>query len=614
VIIHMETGGGKTLIAALLIDHYLEKDPEQFCAFIVPKKALVRQQATELRDRCVHTARHKVVEISGDDCRNWSIERWMFLRDRVIVGTDGIFLEALIEEKLEANKFSLFVFDECHNVTGNSPMRRILDEFVNLQEPSPRVLGLTASFCNGVINNAEKARVKLETTMRAVIKPIWWEKPKGKKFDVYWDKYSVSAAQKRGFMKTIDDLFQPLLNMVSRSVAHSKTLRTIMKNAVMIRCELGIQACQYYISDGIYPQLKQTAHKLVGHGIHKKDSYPAFRLGQQMLKWLPKFREDLVRIADHLKQPGTEHWKDSNKVNRLVSLLEDQFMSAEGLEGFDSEVRGFCGIVFVKEICKTYPLACILSKRLLSLGVKVKPVSGVNAMSERDRAENIELFRKGDVRILVATASLEEGINVPHCSFVVRFDKFDTTKSYIQGSGRVRHPNASIYHFHNRVEDEERKRQYLEEIAGRPAVPTIEITADRQELLVIDSSMTTAESTPSITLTAESTPSIVLSAEEIPTISTDGKPPPININWKSALKEILDKKHRGTHAPTYTSTNIRITEDNKNEWQAEVFIQDYTPEPIKGDICLKRKEAEKDAAKKALMQCFPDHDVFNMEN
>jgi ERCC4-related helicase len=90
----------------------------------------------------------------------------------VIVGTDGIFLEAFNVGNLMASNFSLFIFDECHNVTGNSPMRRILVDFVNKQKPSPRVVGLTASFCNADVENAEKVRVKLESTMKAVIKQI----------------------------------------------------------------------------------------------------------------------------------------------------------------------------------------------------------------------------------------------------------------------------------------------------------------------------------------------------------------------------------------------------------------------------------------------------------
>ena len=48
------------------------------------------------------------------------------------------------------------------------------------------------------------------------------------------------------------------------------------------------------------------------------------------------------------------------------------------------------------------------------------PVSGQSSMTEKEREKNLGKFRSGDVRVLVSTAALEEGIDVPNCQFVVR--------------------------------------------------------------------------------------------------------------------------------------------------------------------------------------------------
>jgi endoribonuclease Dicer len=45
----------------------------------------------------------------------------------------------------------------------------------------------------------------------------------------------------------------------------------------------------------------------------------------------------------------------------------------------------------------------------------------------------LDSFRSGLSPILISTSALEEGIDVPDCSFVIRFDAFNTTKSHIQG-------------------------------------------------------------------------------------------------------------------------------------------------------------------------------------
>jgi ERCC4-related helicase len=66
------------------------------------------------------------------------------------------------------------------------------------------------------------------------------------------------------------------------------------------------------------------------------------------------------------------------------------------------------------------------------------------------------------VRILVSTNALEEGIDVSDCEFVVRYNRFSTTKSHIQGAGRARFEGAKVFYFENDPDMEQEKADMLQ--------------------------------------------------------------------------------------------------------------------------------------------------------
>ena len=60
--------------------------------------------------------------------------------------------------------------------------------------------------------------------------------------------------------------------------------------------------------------------------------------------------------------------------------------------------------------------------------------------------------------------------DVDDCSLVVRFSRFGTTKSHIQGSGRGRAKDAEFYYFENDGEDEQAKAALLNDVARDEAL------------------------------------------------------------------------------------------------------------------------------------------------
>lgn len=169
-IVNLETGGGKTLIGVLAIDHFRRTQPAKKIMFIVPTTVLVPQQANYIRDHAETSCATKVVELSGRQMESWTAEQWGRCLDRfdLFVGTPEVFRRAVVDLGcLSLKKFSLLIFDECHNATGGSPMAQICRHGLHRERGGPRILGLTASFVNGAVKNLIEKRHKLEELLQA---------------------------------------------------------------------------------------------------------------------------------------------------------------------------------------------------------------------------------------------------------------------------------------------------------------------------------------------------------------------------------------------------------------------------------------------------------------
>ena len=150
----------------------------------------------------------------------------------------------------------------------------------------------------------------------------------------------------------------------------------------------------------------------------------------------------------------------SNKCAVLIQLVKRLLQQ-------NKDDNGYKGIVFVEQVPLTFPLADLLNRapELREFGLCVGAVSGGGSMTEAARSKTLEQFRRSELRLLVCTNALEEGLDVPECAFVVRYTQIKTTRSHIQGSGRARRDNAKVFYFDNSPEEEQEKAALLDEVA-----------------------------------------------------------------------------------------------------------------------------------------------------
>ncbi len=169
--------------------------------------------------------------------------------------------------------------------------------------------------------------------------------------------------------------------------------------------------------------------------------------GNQPIEVLNK---EMDRLKDARDIVG--HWAfgeptlKGNSVSSKVSLLHNYLCLI-----FEKPTDAKC-IIFVKRRYTARLLGQLLVKmgsdnlRLdLLIGSRPGEVGDVK-FSFRQQVLTLMKFRRGDLNCLIATSIAEEGLDIPDCNIVIRFDLYDTLIQYIQSRGRARHVNSKYIH------------------------------------------------------------------------------------------------------------------------------------------------------------------------
>ena len=113
------------------------------------------------------------------------------------------------------------------------------------------------------------------------------------------------------------------------------------------------------------------------------------------------------------------------------------------------------GMIFVQQTLMAIILEHVLSINPQLSFFKCQSLTGHNgailaaSMEDHHQRKIVEMFRTGRVNLLICTSVAEEGLDITHCSMVIRFDLPVTEASYIQSRGRARKPGSSYVMFIN---------------------------------------------------------------------------------------------------------------------------------------------------------------------
>jgi len=366
------------------------------------------------------------------------------------------------------------VFDECHHTVGKSAMAQICKKLqISRQGRAselPRVMGLTASFQVGTVDetNIATKREEIEGLMQAKLfcpKSVPDALTAGEEeiVRVSFNREDIREEQ----LKYINEIVeQRLLTPFCDAFPEIKVRKRekAISGSTHVFSETGLRGLHLHLQNQIIPQLEgwlQEANYRLGHA--RRDGASSAEIEECEAR-VERYKEALPRMKKYLKQAVGEFLAGSDFMQIAAVQISQKMLKLFEILNKQVKEEKRKGIVFVKRVIMVSPVRDLIASKL---EIPAGMIAGGGAMrSDTDREKAVEDFRSGAIKVLVATNAIEEGFDVQDCGFVIRFEKFDVTKSHIQGKGRARMHDAKIFYFENDPEVEERRRRILEACAG----------------------------------------------------------------------------------------------------------------------------------------------------
>ena len=516
-IVMMPTGSGKTFVAVLLIKHNINQvmtDPwndrtssckllKENCGcgncgcgdrnwkrtfFLVNQVTLVSQQANVLENHTgVSVGRYSSSHSTSIDTWDKGSWKFEFKKHQILVMTSQIFLNLLSTGNLSTDNVNVLVLDECHHAKENHSMAIIMRDYWNPKKPSGKVLGLTASVIDKKkIIGSFDLQLSIEALQRTLnarlVTPLEFvNQLKDVKLPVPDIKTYNNGSYGSELLLITETLCQTMDSVSSKSLPEEEKstfnhIKKLVKSLHQIILEVGVGSLLINLVDekGILAEMgnylaSPNIVPLHEHGNQRKCL--TFKMGivvMDMLKCLTNSAKTL--ISNEHEVPMSVKFYDLVKYLLMLQYSNDD-------EGDVPKV-----IIFVERrsvVMAMYKYLHHLRKEVecfatLKASYVLGGTTGGGEKGEaRTYSENelLELqnskkqqdqaildFKEGKSNILIATSVVEEGLDIPDCNIVIRYDFPPTYRAYVQSRGRARKLPAKFIFFVSESEVSEKKK------------------------------------------------------------------------------------------------------------------------------------------------------------
>ncbi|EXJ77012.1 hypothetical protein A1O3_10169 [Capronia epimyces CBS 606.96] len=473
IIAVMGTGSGKTQVAKLRIEVELQRSPNKKVWFTAPSVVLAYQQYSFLSQQLPAFQFRLITGM--DNAEFWDTQEvWdkALYNVHAVVCTPAILLQALNAGFVTMRTISLLVVDEAHHCVGKSASRTTMQlHYHSLKSSSathelPCIMGLSAS----PITKKDKAEIRqLEVNLDAQCKfPV-------QQLEEYTAFVNLPQLETLTFgeqllppptiltrlsqivsnIQVADDPITKLLRESADYKAREKLEKILRKNATpammelqgllrsatTIHRDLGSWACGAYITTCVRKLHAAVSHD-TGLQLHAKPPHDNRR-----------FMDSSLQPLHGLLGPGHDHVPARENHSEKVQVLLD-FLGRE----YRDSLRG---LIFVQARHTAWALTAVINNdpamqnyRAFSfVGVSNAAYQGTFDFAQlHAQNENLERFRRGELNLCIATAVLEEGIDVPAMNLVICFDERPNFRSFVQSRGRARQANSKFVLFRSQLE------------------------------------------------------------------------------------------------------------------------------------------------------------------
>ncbi|NXG52992.1 DDX58 helicase, partial [Psilopogon haemacephalus] len=496
------TGSGKTFVAILICEHHLQnvlpgRKPK--VAFLATKVPVYEQQKNVFVQHFERKG-YSVRGICGETVANIPVENVIEASD-IIVMTPQILVNCIKQGILTSLcTFTLIIFDECHNTTGNHPYNVLMTGYLERKfdcsaDQLPQIVGLTASVGVG---NAKSIKETIEHICTLCcyldIQAISTVRENKEDLQRFGTKPETHV---RWVKMRVQNRFADIISgLMSETETLMRRIYSVATISQISKSDFGTQRYEQWIVT------TQKRCRLLQLPDKEKESSICRNLFI-CTEHLRKFNDALIisedaRIEDALAYlnefftnvkngPYTELEKRltarfqgiSHKLTALSKDESNENPKLEELACILDEAYRYNSDTRTLVFAKTRALVIALKKWIEAnpLFSHIKPgtihsffltqLLATTGMTIPMQKIILDAFRTNkDCRLLIATSVADEGIDISECNLVVLYEYFGNVTKMIQVRGRGRARDSKCILVTNRIEvvENEKHNHYKEQM------------------------------------------------------------------------------------------------------------------------------------------------------